>query len=107
MQQDLFNKITAGDSNIMVYLSAEDLKATMMAMYDNAEARKAEALSKQRERPTLTREQAAEALNVTLSTLWRWAKIGYLIPTKIGTKVLYKATDIDNILLQRGGQQWA
>jgi DNA-binding transcriptional regulator YiaG len=99
MQQDLFNKITAGDSNIMVYLSAEDLKATMMAMYDNAEARKAEALSKQRERPTLTREQAAEALNVTLSTLWRWAKIG--------TKVLYKATDIDNILLQRGGQQWA
>ena len=36
--------------------------------------------------------------HVDRSTLWRWAKTGYLIPAEVGGKRLYKQSDIDIIL---------
>ena len=40
----------------------------------------------------------AESLDVHLSTLWRWNKIGYLSPIEVGGKRKYKKSDIDKIL---------
>lgn len=37
-------------------------------------------------------------LHVDKSTLWRWAKIGYLVPIEVGGKRFYKQSDIDKIL---------
>lgn len=50
----------------------------------------------------LTREQVLGKLNVDPSTLWRWAKRGYLVPVKVGGENRYKSTDIDRIL--EGGE---
>ena len=41
---------------------------------------------------------AAEQLDVDLSTLWRWAKQGYLVPLELGGKRRYRKSDIDKIL---------
>ena len=87
----------------MLVISAADLKNAMSEIWDTHTAQTAEAISRHRERPTMTREDAAKALNVTLTTLWRWAKTGYLVPVKIGTKVLYRASDIDALLNRKGG----
>lgn len=46
----------------------------------------------------LTREQAAEFLQVDLSTLHRWAQKGILSPRRIGGKVRYYYSDIQKIL---------
>ena len=32
------------------------------------------------------------------STLWRWEKVGYLKPVRIGVKVFYRRSDIDGII---------
>jgi len=32
------------------------------------------------------------------STLWRWEKVGYLTPVRIGGKVFYRRSDIDQII---------
>jgi len=40
----------------------------------------------------------AESLDVNLSTLWRWNKIGYLSPVEVGGKRKYRKSDIDKIL---------
>lgn len=32
------------------------------------------------------------------STLWRWEKVGYLKPVRIGVKVFYRRSDIDAII---------
>lgn len=101
MDKATLQQITAGNPGVLVVLSAADLKEAMGELYKNEQAKTAAAIAAHRERPTLTRQEAAQALNVTLTTLWRWDKIGYLQPVKIGTKVLYKATDIDAILNQR------
>ena len=42
--------------------------------------------------------KTAEILDVTPSTLWRWAKNGYLVPLEIGGKRRYKMSEIQRIL---------
>lgn len=45
-----------------------------------------------------TPEQASEIFNVDKSTLWRWAKRGYLVPIEVGGKRRYKMSEIKAIL---------
>lgn len=41
---------------------------------------------------------ASVQLHVDKSTLWRWAKTGYLVPVEVGGKRLYKQSELDQIL---------
>ncbi|MDU7622294.1 MAG: helix-turn-helix domain-containing protein [Bacteroides stercoris] len=41
-----------------------------------------------------TPNETAKMLDVDKSTLWRWAKQGYLVPVKWGNKSRYKLSDI-------------
>ena len=43
-------------------------------------------------------EKVAEILDVNKTTLWRWAKQGYLVPLTIGGKRRYRMTDVKRIL---------
>jgi hypothetical protein len=43
-------------------------------------------------------EHVAKMLDVDKSTLWRWAKAGYLNPVEIGGKRRYRMSDIKKIL---------
>lgn len=45
----------------------------------------------------LTAEETAKRLKVDRSTLWRWNKEGYLVSTKVGSKVRYKLSDVERI----------
>lgn len=46
----------------------------------------------------VSRKKAAEQLGVNLSTLYRWAKDGYLVPFNVGNKVYYWQSSIDAII---------
>lgn len=46
----------------------------------------------------VSRKKAAEQLGVNLSTLYRWAKDGYLVPFNVGNKVYYWQSSIDAVL---------
>ena len=41
--------------------------------------------------------ETAKRLQVDRSTLWRWNKEGYLVSTKVGSKVRYKLSDVERI----------
>ena len=43
----------------------------------------------------LTREETAEYLKISLTTLWHWSKKGILPSYGIGNRVYYKRTEID------------
>jgi len=45
----------------------------------------------------LTRKKAAQTLDMSTSSLWRWDKQNYLKPIKVGGKVCYKLSDIERI----------
>lgn len=105
MEPAILQQITTGAPGVMVVMTAADLKEAVGEIYKAEKANTAAAIAAHRERPTLTRVEAARLLNITKETLWRWAKSGYLKPVKIGAKVLYRASDIDEILLKRSKPQ--
>lgn len=45
-----------------------------------------------------TRKQTIALLGVDSSTLWRWAKSGYLVPVEYGGQRRYHANDVQRIL---------
>lgn len=57
--------------------------------------------SKPIEEKYLTADETAEILGVDKSTLWRWNKCGYLSNVKIGSKVRYRLTDVEELMKRR------
>ena len=45
-----------------------------------------------------SRQKVAEILDVSLVTLHRWAKSGYLVPITVGGKRRYKMSDVTKLL---------
>ena len=46
----------------------------------------------------LTKKQVVSKYQVSIMTLWRWEQEGKLIPVRIGRKVMYRPSDVENIL---------
>lgn len=46
--------------------------------------------------PTI--EEVSKILNVNKTTLWRWAKKGYLVPVEVGGNRRYRMSDIHQLL---------
>lgn len=97
MEVNLMNQISNG-GNYIIQISANDLREVVKSMYEDERIRTAQAIEQSREHATLTRKEAARLLGVTLSTLWKWGQEGYLVPVKIGSRVMYRPSDIDGLL---------
>lgn len=50
----------------------------------------------------LTVEEVGEYLKVCRTTVWRYSKMGILKPRKIGSRILFARTDIDDYLGKGG-----
>ncbi len=96
------NRNTPQNGGVCFILSEADLRSVVKEMYHEEQLRVKRAIEAQKERATITRQEASRMLNVTLSTLWRWNKDGYLTPVKIGSKVLYRTSDIEQMLMKMG-----
>lgn len=51
----------------------------------------------------LSREETMTKLGVSSATLWRWKKCGYLVPVQLGSMDRYRLSDINGIILKKGG----
>lgn len=93
---DLQNLLENG--NVTVAVSLNDLKdfAEILIVKSKLELELAVISDKAETYPSP--KQVSEILDVDLSTLWRWAKRGYLVPVEIGGKRRYKMSDVKRIL---------
>ncbi len=46
----------------------------------------------------ITKKETMLGFNVSHTTLWKWQQSGYLIPVKVGKRVYYRRSDIQNLL---------
>lgn len=95
--------LNMGCNGISVTLSPMDLKEFALAIIDevrNEEAAKKHAVQSVER---LTPKQVKEQYGLSLSTLWRWGKLGYLKPDKLGYHSFYKKSDIENLMSRREG----
>lgn len=47
-----------------------------------------------------SRTEAAKALKIGETTLWRWTKEGHVKSFKVGSKVYYKKEDLEKSLIE-------
>ena len=80
-----------------ITISADEL--TGFAKFIIEESRKEEEKDRKEDR-LVPRKEAAEKLDVDFSSLWRWAKSGYLLPVHVGGKVMYLESDINKIIMK-------
>ena len=51
----------------------------------------------------ISREEAMEKLDVSSATLWRWKNSGYLVPVQLGHMDRYRLSEINSIIILKGG----
>ena len=86
-------------ANVSITVTPTDLKEFALSLINDA----IEIGGKQKTPESyLTQKEAAEKLNVSENTLWRWKKAKYLVPSKVGNAVYYKLSDIEKLLEGRG-----
>ncbi len=74
---------------------------TLREAFAKWQEEEAEKREKTRENALISAKEASERLGVTLSTLWRWEKLKYLIPVKVGKRNNYRLGDV--LAIQKGG----
>lgn len=89
------------DMTISVKLS--ELLDSFREIAEEIYERRYQEMLEEKEDKLISREEAMKQLDVSSSTLWRWAKEKYLCPVKHGVKVKYHQSDIDELNKRRGG----
>ncbi len=94
----LIDLINSG-TNVSFTITAKDLHDVIN--YTVCETRKEleQLIADERSEVYMSPNEVSEMLNVSLTTLWRWSKRGYLIPLEIGGKRKYKKSDVKKKLL--------
>jgi len=85
-------------ANVQIVVSLTDLKELFSEWQNERDAMKPAEKDK-----LLTADEAANLLNITSVTLWRWAKSGYLKSVKAGRKRHYWQSDIEKLLNKKEG----
>ena len=90
--------MSLGGSKISANVNFEDLKAFADYLIQKTKEEVEESILAKKKETFVKPKDACKQLQVDRSTLWRWAKTGYLIPAEVGGKRLYKQSEIDIIL---------
>lgn len=87
-------------------VSEEQLKQMVTSAIVEAKEQAEEERKQASEVAAISRNEAAAKLCVSVHTLWRWARDGYLVPKKVGRRVLYLKSDVERIIM-RGNDEKA
>ena len=82
-------------ANISVTISLDDLREFVTELVENGTATAPAPVEVERSREFMTRDEVCEYLGVTMPTLHRWNKLGYLTNVHVGRKVRYRREDVE------------
>lgn len=84
--------------NVSITIGANDLMGCLRLAIKEAKEEWEASITAKKTETYVSVADASIQLHVDKSTLWRWAKTGYLEPVEVGGKRLYKQSDINKIL---------
>lgn len=84
--------------NIVISISLTELIECNEALIRRAKAELEQQVTDAAAETYPSAAKVAEMLDVNKTTLWRWAKSGYLVPIEIGGKRRYKMSDVKRLL---------
>lgn len=86
------------EANVSVTINLTDLQQFAEGLISNTRRELEAEVIAAKEEKYLSRSETCELLKVDQSTLWRWARRGYLLPVEMGGRRLYKLSDLKRIL---------
>ncbi len=101
MEDSIFNMIRSNPDglHLKVEMKAEDLLKFSEELIRKARTEIMEQQEKASdEGRLLTKKEVLEMFDVCDTTLWHWGKNNLLKPIKIGSKVMYRLSDVKNLL---------
>lgn len=91
---------------VQITTTATELAEFGSYLIDQATTRATERIRTGADEVLLTVTEAMHRLQIKdRTTLYRWDKRGYLNPVRSGKKCLYKATEIDRLLISKAAQK--
>ncbi len=91
-------EIIQSGANVSITVGANDLIQFANHLIRSTKEELESSIAAKQNESYLTPDEVAGIFHVDRSTLWRWAKIGYLIPAEVGGRRFYKKSEIDAIL---------
>jgi len=95
---NLLSIIQNEKANIRFEVNGEDLLVFSNDLINRAKNELSIEIAEARKERYLTKAEVMEMCDVCDATLWHWNRKGYLQSVKIGNKVRYRLSDIQNIL---------
>lgn len=86
------------NGNVTVAVSLTDLKEFVQDIINSTKKELEQQITDVKTEKYLSPKEASKLLQVDLSTLWRWSKSQYLVPSEVGGKRKYRMSDIQTIL---------
>ena len=83
---------------MIVSIKVGDLVEANNLLLEQARARLEQKIADASAETYLSKDKVCEMLDVSVTTLWRWEKVGYLVPLNFGGQKRYRKSDIDKIL---------
>lgn len=83
---------------MVVSIKVGDLIEANNILLENARAQLEQKIADASAETYLTTEKVHEMLSVSLTTLWRWEKRGYLVPISYGGQKRYRKSDVERII---------
>jgi hypothetical protein len=97
IKMDLSNLIQT-NANINLTITLDDLRTFTNELIQKTKNELEAVIIADKAEINVPRLEACEVLKVDQSTLFRWAKRGYLVPVEVGGKRMYKMSDLKQIL---------
>jgi DNA-binding transcriptional regulator YiaG len=83
---------------MIVSIKVGDLVEANNLLLEQARARLEQKIADASAETYLSKDKVCEMLDVSVTTLWRWEKVGYLVPLNFGGQKRYRKSDIEKIL---------
>lgn len=87
--------LMAAGASVQLVVNVTDLKELFLEWSAEREAEKQVEKEEEYKTPAFAAEFCG---GVDRSTLWRWAKTGYLVPVKVGAKSFYRMSDLEKLM---------
>lgn len=92
------SEILSSGANVSITISADDLRTFFAEVAQEVMNKEKAAEAARNVDETMTQKEVCKFLNVSKSTLWRWERDKYLLPTgRMGRSPQYLKSDVQRI----------
>ncbi len=94
----LYETLIETNARLAITISGEELKEFINDVMAAARLKAESDIKEKQSEECIDKEEVKRMLRVCDTTLWKWAKRGKLVPQKVGSRNMYRKSDVLAVL---------